>query len=658
MRGKKEDRQKLDVWQRRYRRNKELYENELKRMDRREAIYNGTTQIKGAPGAAQVTPAAHVRNVAAELIESQVSSAIPQPKVTPLRPEDEDRARLIEDLLRNELARLPMAYNNDQEERTTPMQGGALSHIEWDTTQRTQTTSGALYLGQIHPKKFIPQAGVYTDIEDMDYCFVDVPQTKTYIKRRYGVDVGDESEERPEARGQEADTSKEEDLVTQHIAYFRNEEGGIGLFSWVNDLVLVDMEDYQARRAFTCAKCGQKGDGVECQYCGSTKFTEGIDEFETLLEDIQLSNGKTIPAWTQEWVPAETLPAGMMDGPGMPTAFMRDVPTKIPYYKPDVYPVVLRKNVSVFGKLLGDSDIDAIEDQQETLKKIETKLIEKLFKGGSFLTAGEATKLDTSDKDLKILRVKNVQEKQLIDVLNLQPNVTGDFDYMALVYEEARQRIGITDSFQGRKDPTATSGVAKEFAAKQSAGRLESKRVMKEAYYSRLFEVMFKFILAYSDEPRTVVSTDNQGHTKYTTFSRYDFLEQDADGRYYWNDRFLFSVDPSATLTQDREALWKECRLNFQQGCFGPVQNTQTLLTFWTRMEQLHYPGASDMKTALEQQVEAEQAPAQPAGQQIPDQETILARLAAAQGSAQVPGANIQGGVLPTAADMGGGLPV
>ena len=33
--------------------------------------------------------------------------------------------------------------------------------------------------------------------------------------------------------------------------------------------------------------------------------------------------------------------------------------------------------------------------------------------------------------------------------------------YLSQVYEEARQIIGITDSFQGRTDPTATSGKAK-----------------------------------------------------------------------------------------------------------------------------------------------------------------------------------------------------
>lgn len=667
---REQDDKRLELWQSRYQRNKRAYQDQLDKMDQREALYMGTAAIKPVAGAANAREASHVRNIVAELIEAQVSSSIPQPKVTALHPEDEPLAKLAEDWLRNELARLPMAYNNDQEERTVLIQGGALSHVEWDATMRTHTTSGELYLGQIHPKQFIPQAGVYTDIEDMDYCFVDIPQTKQYIKDRYGVDLEDMGEERPEARGQETDTTTEEDLVTQHVAYFRNRHGGVGLFSWVWDTVLADMDDYQARRAYLCQKCGQAGDGEECRFCGSTAFRQADQDYEELDRDIVRSDGAVIPARRQELVPTGAPTDAELMGMGMevftalagqiPVAVMREVPTKIPYYKPNVYPVVLRKNVSVFGRLLGDSDVDAVEPQQEAIKKTETKLIDKLFKGGSYLTAGKGTRLETSDKELKILRLDSPAEKSMIDVYNLQPNVTGDFQFLSQVYEEGRQRLGITDAFQGRRDPTATSGVAKEFAARQSAGRLESKRVMKDAYYARLYEVMFKFGLAYADEPRTVVSNDGRGHTQYRVFNRYDFLKQDADGQWYWNDRFLFGVDPAASLSQDREALWQECRLNFQQGCFGEPRELETLVTFWTRMEELHYPGAAEMKTTMEEKLQARQAQmarqlqattqqtGQPQGMAPGGQASTADMAALLAGQAQ------NGGTLPMAGELGG----
>lgn len=627
---KRGDRDKLDLWQERYQRNLGAYAAERAKMDRREELYGGTKEIRGVEGGA-AKRASHVRNLTAEMVESQVSSTIPQPKVTALRPQDEKKAKLVEDMLRNELDRLPTEYLNDQQERTTYIQGGAFALCEWDNGSRTHDTVGALKLSDVYPKKLIPQDGVTSDLEEMDYFFLDLPQTKGFIRRRYGVDVSDEAEDTPEVKGAGSCRTAEE-LVTQHVAFFRGETGSVGVFSWVGEHVLEDLEDYQARRVYLCRKCGQRGNGVRCSFCASERFQSSVEEYEALTEDIQTTDGRVIPAWSpvldERGMPVMepvTDAAGnpvmqpILDNMGQP---MRDglgelvleplldtvqEPTRIPFYKPGIYPVVLRKNVSVYGKLLGDSDVDRVEDQQETTKKLSTKICEKIFKGGSVMTAPMDAVIDFSDEELRVLRLKGPEEKAMLGVYNLQPDISGDLQYRADVYEEARQTIGITDSFQGRKDATATSGVAKEFSARQSAGRLESKRTMKDAYWSRLFEVMFKFMLAYSDERRPFVSEDNQGHKKYQTWYRYDFLEQDETGEWYWNDQFLFSTDASATLEGNREAMWQECRMNFQQGAYGDPTALDTLVVFWTRMEKLHYPGASDTKTYFEEKLSRQQ---------------------------------------------------
>ena len=36
---------------------------------------------------------------------------------------------------------------------------------------------------------------------------------------------------------------------------------------------------------------------------------------------------------------------------------------------------------------------------------------------------------------------------------------------------------------------------------------------------------------------------DNEGNTVFEEISRYDFLKQDEDGQFYWDDQFLFSCD-------------------------------------------------------------------------------------------------------------------
>lgn len=573
---------KLDLWQERLRRNEAAYQRCLDDMDRRERVYKGSRQLTPRVVGDRKKKAAHVRNLTAEIIEAEANSSIPQPKVTAVREQDEWKAKIIEDMLRNELDRLPFETMNDQQERTVPIQGGGLFLVEWDNTKRTHTTVGELAVSLLHPVKVIPQDGVYTGIEDMDYIIVKIPQTKEYIKRRYHVDVKSESEEEPDIKS-EANQSPADDLVTQYVAYYRNDKGGIGLYSWVCDTELEDLEDYQARRVKRCKVCGEAKplEGDTCPVCGSKQWTAEAQEFETLTQPITRSDGSVI-------MPLVEHEDGTVEQ------------VQIPYYKPDIYPLILQKNVSIYGEFLGDSDVDKIADQQNTANRIESKIVEKLIKSGSYLVLPNEAVIRADAEDMKVIRPGNAANAQMISVKDMEGNISQDLTYLAQVYEEARQIIGITDSFQGRKDSTATSGKAKEFSAAQAAGRLESKRVMKDAAYAALFEAMFKFKLAYADEKRPVIARDFKGDTVYEEFNKYDFLEQDAAHEWYWNDQFLFSCDTSAPLANNREAMWQETRNNLQIGAFGDPTDLRTLILYWTKMEQLHYPDAASTKTFLE----------------------------------------------------------
>lgn len=643
----KKNKKQLALWQERYERNKAAYSAETDKMDDREAQYKGSNKIDPISRDERKTKTAHVRNLSAELVEAQVSSEIPQPKVTARRKEDEHLAKLIEDMLRNELDRLPFEMMNDQQERTVPIQGGSAFLVEWDNSQRTHTSIGELAVNVVHPKQIIPQDGVFTGIEDMDYIFLDVPQTKESIKRRYGVDVSDQSESEPDIKGSEGEGNAQ-DMVTQHIVYFRNGNGGLGVYSWVNDVELEYLEDYQARRLRRCKTCGAvepldsepmeealqpdgnlpestdpwmpeeaapltaeevpsarsgRGRRKACPYCGGSKWEDSQEEFEEIWTPIKRKMGEDIPG-----ARPVAKPTGMLDEFGQEIIETELEPTRIPFYKPDIYPIVLRKNVSVFGRFLGDSDMDKIRDQQNTTNRLEAKIIDKLVASGSYITLPPDASIKVDGDDMKVIRLTNPADKQLIDVYNMQGDISQDMAYLSQVYEEARQVIGITDSFQGRRDTTATSGKAKEFSAAQSAGRLESKRVMKEACYAALFEAMFKFKLAYADEPRPVYAKDNHGRKVYEEFNRYDFLLQDAAGEWYWNDQFLFSCDTSAPLAANREAMWQETRMYFAEGAFGDPKQLQTLILFWDKMDMLHYPGAKETKAYLEEQLQQQMA--------------------------------------------------
>ena len=591
----RDEQAKLDYWKDWLGRNEAAMGEEPRRMDEREALYRGDTRSiapltpKDMKRSGEWKKTSHLRNIIAENIESEVSAVIPQPKVTARRQSDEWRAKILEDMLRNELDRLPMETLNDMAERTVPIQGGVYWLVEWDNSKRTYSTVGDVSVSFLHPKQVVPQDGVFTSVEDMDAVVLKLPQTRATIKRVYGKDV-DEGEDEPEARTLDEDSDTAEDMVTQYVAYYRNERGGVGKFSWVRDIVLEDMEDFEARRLRRCHSCGEiipDPEETRCPVCGAEAILEGEEESEDVFTAIQTGNGTQIPGAAAE-----------MDEMGLP--LMK--PTVLPYYKPDVFPLFLQKNVSVFGRLLGDSDVDKIADQQNTVNRMEQKIIDRFIKAGTRITLPDRADLRQDPEDGEKWYIGNAADASLIGVYQFSGDLSQEMQYLANIYEEARQILGITDSFQGRQDSTAQSGVAKQFAAQQSAGRLESKRVMKEAAYAELFKRIVQLKVAYADEPRSVVATDDRGQAQYEEFNRYDFYEQDEQGQWHCildDERFLFSCDTSTPLANNREAMWQDATQMLQMGAFGNPGDINTLLLFWTKLELLHYPGASDTKEYL-----------------------------------------------------------
>lgn len=651
---KKNGQGKLPMWQERLRRNSAAMREEFNRMEKRTALYNGTREIDKVPSAKSqgTAQASGVRNIVAELMEAQVDSSFPMPKVTARRKEHEELARTLEDFLRNETDRLPFEMLNDMDERITPIQGGDFFLVEWDSDRHTHETRGELCVSLLHPRQVVLQDGV-NEINDMDFIIVQMGMSKKHVKEKYGVSVDDETESDPESRGGRGTA---EDVVTVNFGYFRNKEGGIGRYTWVNEIELEDLEDYQARKMKRCAKCGAPWaamTGLEkCRHCGNTQAEEYDSDEMELYEDIETRNG-VIPMMTE----TEEYPEGVSENGLMMDEFGNAyeaepmtvaVPTRIPRYKPDIYPIVIRRNVSSWGKALGDSDVDKIMDQQNMIKKCDSRIQEKLDKGGSIYTRSAKTEILKTDEQLREVVFHSPDERGQFGIHNMQVDTNQDQAIAEANYEQARRILGITDSFQGRPDRTATSGTAKQIAVAQSAGRLESKRIMKNAMYADLYAVMFRFLLAYSDEPRSVRHNNVDGSVTYTEFNKFDYLAKDAAGEWYWLDDFLFSVDNTSSLAGNREAMWQEIRMNLQTGAFGDPTDPETLILFWQMMAGQHYPGAAEIRERLEKKRQEQLAQMQlqqmlpQETQQMPTQQVADVGVEDASGSIM----NMAGGAL------------
>ena len=162
----------LDKWQAIVQKEKNSLKNSRDQITAREKTYKGEQYLRPITESQQHAwgnakkKAPHVFNIVAENIESEIDVNIPQPKVTAQRPQDVRLAKMIEDFLRSELDRQPFEEMNDMQERIVPVQGGSFWQVGWDNSKRTHTTVGEIFTDVQHPKRVIPQHGVYTSVEE------------------------------------------------------------------------------------------------------------------------------------------------------------------------------------------------------------------------------------------------------------------------------------------------------------------------------------------------------------------------------------------------------------------------------------------------------------------------------------------------------------
>lgn len=594
------------------------YEKQLSSMKTYEKYYEGDRSVQPDAnlGTDPTKKATNVRNIVYELIESQVDSSIPMPRIRAIHPEDDELAKKMEKFLENKVKTCEMVIMNDSVERTVPICGGSFTRVEWDVNRGLHSEIGDLKITELHPKKVIPQPGVI-DFDEMDYFFIQELMTKNTVKRVYNKDVSDcQNDDSNDLTEGIEGASTNDDLVTVNTAFYRNEEGGVGIFVWCDYVKLLDLDEYEARYLDKCAKCGAVMVDGKCPECGSTKAKKTKDEYEELIDAVEITIGpeqtRTIqPETITEQPMMDELGNPIVDEYGQPQVEIRREKKKVPYYRPNVYPVILRKNITAQNKLLGESDVKVIIDQQDTIKKLGTQMNEKLLKGGSLVILPQDLEIQKDGEQFNIVRINNPAQMQQIDVKNLQPNIQSDSQYLETNYSWAKSALGITDSYQGKYDASATSGTAKQYAINQAAGRLDSKRTLKNESYAKLYEIMFKFWLAFSSSPSEITSVDKDGQPVHDQLDRKDFLRIDAAGNFYWDDEFIFETDPTSTLMQNREAMWNQTDMKLQSGAFGPVGDLETAKAYWTIMKANGYPNSTVVLNLIEDRLAQQQQMAQ-----------------------------------------------
>lgn len=590
----------------------EMYE----KLDQHLKQYKGDKKIDGSE-----TEATQVRNITYELVESQVTSYLPSPAVTAkmYSEKNERNAKSIETLLSNKRDELPFEKLNDIDERFNPVYGGSVWLVEWDNSITTHNTVGDIKLTCVSPPKFTGQPNIF-EVKDMEYCFIQFETTKDEIVRKYGVrpEVADETE---------SDESADDKTATLYICYYKNDKDKVCQYIWSADTELLDIEDYYARKRYVCKRCGKRKEICTCEHA---KYELQNEEYEEVDRDIVLSDGGVIPAMStiikdgqvvtetqKQQAILENGEVALEDVNGVMLPVMIDVevpklePTKLPFYTPNILPIVIRKNISEEDSLLGQSDCEAIRPQQQAINKVESRIGEKLFGSGVYPIVPEGFNGELDNSVFKKVFKCNQSNQKLFGRLDLQVDISRDIVQSDRLYDQAKRILGISDSYQGQYDASAQSGKAKQIQVQQSAGRLDSKRKMKNAAYAEIDQIIFQYYLAYADEPRPVTYKDAQGRRQNVYFNRYDFIERDEAGEYYYNDEYLFSTDATIDVEKSRELLWQENRANFQQGAYGDPKLPQTQLIFWQNMEKAHYPWAHDNVERIKEEIARQQEIAQ-----------------------------------------------
>ena len=561
----------------------DLYENAkcaygdcLDSFERHLAQYKGSDIIDGSTERAKT-----VRNITYEIIESQISSDIPPPKVDPSSySERRDRkAKSIERLLSAIRDKLPFERMNDLDERYTYIYGGSVWYAEWDNSQKIGNEVGGVRLYCLPPRDFIPQPSV-TDVCDMEYCFLNFVTTGSDIISRYGI-----SAEQLSMCDGEDDVCEEYGTYNLTVAFYKDDEGEIGKLVFSGELLLLDLPRAYSRKIKVCKTCG--GDEDSCR-CKKKAFVTRDQLFETAKNGGLRQYGRNIPLLTPTLIEG----APILDSRG--EAVMSD--SEIPYYTPKSFPIVIRKNTSADGMLFGQSDCEFLRPEQQAINKIESRILMKLLRAGvTPIVPEDATIAVNNSVFGQVIRMKPGESAAQYGKVDTTPDVSQDIAEAERLYQHAKRILGISDALAGLEKATNESGYARQLKIAQASGRLESKKKMKHTAYADIDRVIFELYLAFADEPRSLVFKDAYGRIHNAEFNRYDFIEFDlSSGKYYYDDSYLFSVDLNGGAEYQREALWERNLENLRAGSLGPPDSPETLLRYWQCQERAHYPYARE----------------------------------------------------------------
>ena len=530
--------------------------------------YYGTLNALTKDGEESTRKGRSLRKMVYELIESKIDNSIPMPKIRPRYKTDLPLVSVTENYLKFEVDGIFTKYLNDRSERSTYVDGTSWYKVWWDSLDNTHERSGNVKIDLCRVDQIVPQPGV-SDYRQLEYIFERKELSLTRIWDLYHRRI--------------IPTEANTNVIEVISCYYLNSDRVVGLFMYAphSRQVICNEEDWQIRKLRTCTVCGTVNPtGDTCRNCGSKTFKYENATEEILENDLEEIYNPYDVGETDDESEKEHYKSRVFLTAG----------TKIPFYKITQLPFIPRPAISSLDNIYGTSEVKVTLESQDAINKLLTKALEKTMKSGTILTKPEKLKIGDSDDTIKVLSVRTTEEAAMVQSRAVVADTSQDLVMAATLYESGKSSSGVTESFQGAKDSSATSGKAKQYAAVMTAGRIESLRVMKSAAFAGLYELVLKYLLAFSDEPRKFVRVLPNGSQKEEVWNKYMFLDKDKYGNIYYRDDLRFDSDPASTLSQNRAQMWQETQDKFVQGAFGNPADPRVLELFWNIMDSLQYP--------------------------------------------------------------------
>ncbi len=533
--------------------------------------YKGTFYQLDSEGKPTKTLMKPFRKVAFEMVENKVNAFIPAPKMTPRYYPDITTVNATENLIKHELDRMLSENINDEAEHSVLIDSTVWFKVSWNPFDNTYERSGNPLVECCPIDKVFPQPGI-SNYKHLEYIFEEQTLTVAQCLDLFGREI----------------TSPNfNDVIPIVNCYYLTEDRYVGKFTWCdqNQIVLANDAEWGLRKRRRCniCKADVSFDNI-CPVCGSTSFSYQIVTEERLSEPLKYienpyrsgSSNDPEQDHTQE-SPTEEIQEGTI----LPHYLLRQLPF-IPY-----------RRIGVPNSLYGISEVELLLENQDMINKFLNKAERKSAKSKAYVTKLKDTRITDAGEELSYIEIESPAEGSAIQVKQLQADITEEITMSQVLYDNVKSTSGVTNTDQGKADSTASSGYAKQLQMQASAQREKAPSMQRNLAFAGVYELVFKYLLAFTDETRSFVSVLPDGTNREEQWSKYMFLTKNGNGDYYYRDDFAWSVDNATSITQDRSAMWQLIDKDYVNGTLGSeIDPMRALLMFWTMKEQFGYPTA------------------------------------------------------------------